>query len=485
MTNEQKLLHERLRYIKIQRSRLNFWVYCKTLHPDFYKDDREYLKEYCNILQAFYEKKLLRKNREPYKKLIVRMPPRHGKTRTLISWESWIFGINRKTKIITCSYNDDGAHEFSKFVRDGISEPKNQAHDIVYSDIFPETQIKRGSAAVKTWALKGTHFSYRGAGIRGSITGKGGNIIIIDDPVKNEEEAFNDNHLEKIWKWYTGTLLSRKESGALQVICHTPWCAGDLGSKVLTQKGADEWYVFSKPARVENKMLCPEILSRKEYDENKRDMDELIFSANYDLEIIQSKFLLYKKFKTYVELPRDEAGDIVYYEKTMICDTADTGEDHLCAVFGYVINQYFYVTDIYFTQEDISVTEEEAARRLITYKINVSYIEANSAGHSWGYHVEKILADEYRWYGTSFLLFTQTKNKQARIFSRHSSVNKRIIFPHDWKTRWPNFYHAVMTYKKIGTNAHDDAPDTLTMIIEYMDDGGYSSQDFDHDLIPG
>jgi len=486
MKDEDKILEYRLRLIDIEEARRNFWKFCQLLHPDFYKKDRQYLIDYCNILQSFYEGSLLRDNGKKYTKLIIKMPPRHGKTRTLILWEMWIFGKDNKFKFITCSYNDDSAQDFSKYVRDGISEEKNEESQIIYSDIFPSTKIKKGSAAMGKWALHGTHFSYKGAGIGGSITGKGGNGLIIDDPIKSADEAYNDNRLDKIWQWYTGTLLSRREKDALEIITHTPWAAGDIGTRILNSPGAEEWYVFSRTACEDKKMLCPEILDYSDYCRLKRDMDELIFSANYDLEIIESKFLLYNPFKTYTELPKDENGDIVYFEKAMICDTADTGEDFLSSIYGYIINNYFYVIDIYYTQDDISVTEEETARLLIENKIDTAYIESNSAGHAWGYHVEKILAEKYNWLGTSFLLFTQTKNKQARIFSKRGMVNKYIIFPHDWKSRFPIFYHAIMTYKKIGKNKHDDGPDMLTMVVEYMnEDYETIGTGFNHNLVPG
>lgn len=490
MENErQQLIYEELKYRKNQYlceiAKRDFWKFCKLLHPDFYKEDRDYLKKYCYVLQKFYEDKLYNQNGIVYKRLLIQMPPRHGKTRTLILWEQWIFGKNLQAKIITCSYNDDTAYDFSKYVRDGISEEKNKIDQIVYSDIFSKTKIKKGSGASGKWALEGSHFSYKGAGIQGSVTGKGGNYIIIDDPCKSADEAFNELRLEKIWKWYTGTILSRKEHNAKIIITHTPWCAGDLGGRVSTGKGKDDWFVFSKPAYLNGKMLCPDILNEQEYFENKRDMDPLIFSANYDLKIIESKNLLYKSFKTYAELPKDENNQLIYQEKIMFCDTADQGKDFLAAIFGYIINQYFYVTDIYYTQDDISITEEIAAEKITQGKYLSTYIEANSAGHSWAYHVEKILNEKYKWYGTNFLTFTQTKNKQSRIFSRSGGVNERIIFPLDWNILWPEFYHAVMTYQRIGVNKHDDAPDVLTMIIEYIDEGGgMINQEINHNIIP-
>lgn len=472
-------LAARRKYVLIQMAKIDFWEYCKVRHPDFYIESRPHLKKYCKTLQLLYERKLLRPNGKPYLKIIIRMPPQHGKTRTLILFEEWCFGQNPKEKIITCSYNDSTAYDFSKYVRDGILEIKNTQEQIVFSDIFPGIKIKKGTGAVEKWAIEGNHFSYIGAGIGGSLTSKGGSIKIIDDSIKNAEEAFNQNRLKKIWQWYTGTFLSRNEPGGniLEIICATPWCAGDIQNRILLSIGKDEWYVLNMPAYENKKMLCDDFLSFEQYTRLKRDADELIFSANYDLKIIESKFLLYKPFTTYTEFPRDEQGRVNYTAKVMVCDTADTGEDYLCAIYGLIVKNLFYVFDIYYTQADISVTENDVADRLLKYKINVAYIESNSAGHSFAYHTEQILKTVHKWHAVTFMTFTQSKNKETRIFSLSSEVNRRIIMPDDWKYRFPDFYQAVMTFQRQGKNLHDDAPDTLTICVEYMDNQGINFDD--------
>ncbi len=120
-----------------------------------------------------------------------------------------MFGKNPKEKIITASYNDTVASDFSRYTRDEIQASKIDPFMICYSDIFPNTQIKQGNASFEKWALEGQHFSYLGAGIGGSVTSKGGTILIVDDPIKGAKEAFNENYLNSNWIWYTNTFRSR------------------------------------------------------------------------------------------------------------------------------------------------------------------------------------------------------------------------------------------------------------------------------------
>jgi predicted phage terminase large subunit-like protein len=398
------------------------------------------------------------------------MPPRHGKTRTLILFCAWVLGRQYKTKIITSAYNDGLAFDFSKFVRNTISQDRSTIEEIIYSDIFPETKVKKDDSSVKQWALDKTFFTFKSAGKGGTITGKGGNYLIIDDPIKSAEDAFNMLQLEKDWLWYSGTWLSRKEHNALEIICHTPWAKNDIGGKI--QHEFDDYYLFRMPACTDDKMLCEEILSLKEYKKLEERMNDIIFQANYNLKRIDVKGLLYgSDWKTYNDIPIDEDGNEIYQDHIMFCDTADTGSDNLCAISGKLNKGLFYVTDVYYTKESVETTEPELARRLLDMKINNAQFEANAGGHAIATHIDQILKTQYDWHSTVINCFTQTKNKVSRIMSQAKVVKENIIFPVDWAIRWPKFFSDTTTYLKTGKNKHDDAPDTLTQIVEYIQEG--------------
>lgn len=440
----------------IELARREFWEFCKLRDPEFYCEERVYLRELCETLQALYEGKLLKSDGSTYKNLKIHLPPRHGKSRTLTNFSAWVFGKNIQNRIITASFNDELATDFSRYTRDIIMEERSEPDEIIYSDIFPETRIKRGDSAMQRWALEGSFFSYKGTGINGSITGKGGNIIMVDDPVKDAFIAYNDHALEKIWTWYSGTLIQRAEK-AIKILCMTPWSKKDLGG-ILSEKQPDEWFELTFPACTNGEMLCPDILDFNEYQELKDIGDKNIISANYDMVRLDVQGALYREFETYETKPRTFDRTVFY------SDTADTGTDYLCGVCGVQKDNFIYVTDVLFTQDPQEDTEPATADLLELNQIYEGWIESNNGGRGFARNVKRIL-DE-RGVPENIQWFHQSENKVARILTNAPLVQKYILFPEDWWNRWPEFYAHLRMYKRVGKNAHDDGPDTLTGLVE-------------------
>lgn len=480
------------REVRIRQARQSLWEYCKVESPDFYTENKFHLKIFCFVLQALYEKRLTKqlyidfvKQHAPYwfyqvevervaafsdrvfKKLMVNIPPRQGKSRTLVNFCKWAFGDNPRNKVITCSYNDDMASDFSRYTRDGITEGKTYPHEICYADVFPDTKIKRGNSGFEQWALEGSFFSYKGAGVGGSITGKGCNISIVDDPVKDAEEAFNENRLEKIWTWYTGTFLSRKEKDAIEIVNMTRWSKKDICGRVLSRKRADEWFVLKMEACYNNEhMLCEDLLPREMYDELHDNVDEMIFIANYHQEPVDVKGILYKQLKTYKELPKQFERIINY------TDTADEGDDYLCSIAAGVYEGEAYILDVYYTKEGMEVTEPETADMLVRNNVNKAHIESNNGGRGFARNVKRIIWEKHHVKSVIIKWFHQSKNKKARILANSSFVMEHIYFPEDWKERWPVFYEDLTSFQKEGKNKHDDCADTITGIAEIVSKRG-------------
>ena len=174
--------------LKCELARREFYEYCKLLYPQFYKKDRKYLKTMCDMLQEFYF------NDDEF--MIVNAPPRHGKSFTATNFVEWVLGINPTEKIMTGSYNEDLSKNFSKKVRNTITTEKIGENNIVYSDIFPNTKIKRGDGAMSLWGLEGGYNNYLATSPGGTATGFGCSLMIVDDLIKNAEEANNETALE-------------------------------------------------------------------------------------------------------------------------------------------------------------------------------------------------------------------------------------------------------------------------------------------------
>jgi predicted phage terminase large subunit-like protein len=285
------------------------------------------------------------------------------------------------------------------------------------------------------------------------------NCTIIDDPVKNANEAYNDNVLQGIYDWYTGTFLSRQEEegqGSINIINHTRWSTKDLCGRILNNpEMCDDWLVLSIPVWYKGEMLCPDILSYEKCKKLAGSMDTNIFNANYLQVPMDVEGRLFTKLKTYDTLPEGTEGCIAY------CDTADEGTDYLACIIGYIKDGEGYITDIYFTQDNMEVTEPELAKKLYENKVNNAKIESNNGGKGFARNVEKIIWDKYHTKQVNISWFHQTENKMARILTGSTFIINHVYFPKNWDKKYPEFYAAVMGFSKEGKNKHDDGVEAL------------------------
>ena len=452
-----------LNYSEIKKAlaRKDFFEYCNLKAPNFYKKDRNFLKRFCKDLQDFYK--------SDDEVLIVNMPPRHGKSRTVGCFVEWVLGNNLHEKIMTGSYNETLSTTFSKGVRNTIMEEKADADKIIYSDIFPGVAIKRGDGAMNMWSLENGYNNYLATSPTGTATGFGASLLIIDDLIKSALEANNADVLEKHWEWFTNTMLSRLEEGGKIIIVMTRWHSLDLAGRALehyTRIGAKIKHISYKAKQDDGTMLCPEILSEKSYENKRKAMGVDIAEANYQQNPIDIKGRLYSKFKTYTELPKDSKGNAVYSAVKNYTDTADTGDDYLCSINYVEYNHEAYVINVIYTKDGMEITEPAVAKMLYEDKVNDADIESNNGGRGFARNVEAILKNQYGSNRTVINPFFQSKNKQSRILSNSTWVMNHIYFPVNWMDRFPEYYEAMSRYQKEGKNAHDDAPDATTGIAE-------------------
>ena len=450
-----------VRGAQIELARRDFWSYCNLKAPQFYKQDRIYLKDFCQELQSFHEGKAERI-------LIVNMPPRHGKSRTLGCFEEWILGKNTQEKIITGSYNETLSTTFAKNVRNTIAERKADRDRVVYSDIFPKTRIKYGDGSMNLWSLEGGYNNFLATSPTGTATGFGADIMVIDDVIKNAEEANNAAVLEKHWEWFVNTMLSRLEEGGKIVICMTRWHSMDLAGRALVffrEAGQSVRHVSYKALQDDGTMLCPEILSEQSYREKIRAMGADIASANYQQIPIDIKGRLYSSFKTYEKLPCDSAGQWLFTAVRNYTDTADEGDDYLCSINYGVYNQEVYILNLLYTKAPMEETEPATAKMLLEDHVQLAVIESNNGGRGFARAVQQQLRN----LGSNFCdvqTFHQRKNKQARILTNATWIMNHVYFPVNWRDRWPEYYDSMICFQREGKNAHDDAQDATTGIVE-------------------
>ena len=195
------------------------------------------------------------------KRVIINMAPRHTKSEfSSYLLPSWMIGKNPKLKIIQATHTTELAVRFGR-------KAKNLIDSQEYQKIF-QTKLREDSKAAGRWETNegGEYFA---AGVGGSITGRGADLLIIDDP-HSEQDALNTNALERTWEWYTSGPRQRLQPGGVIVVVMTRWNTKDLTGRLINSQKeakADQWEVIEFPAILPNdKPLWPEYWKLEELE---------------------------------------------------------------------------------------------------------------------------------------------------------------------------------------------------------------------------
>lgn len=236
-------------------------------------------------------------------RIIVNAPPRHGKSELVSHWlPTWYIEHNPDKQIILSSYGGDFAGEWGKKVRDEFTMNR-----------YCCATLRTDSRAVESW-LTVDGGGMKTAGVGGPITGRGGNLIIIDDPHKNWEEAMSPQARDRVIDWFNSTLYTRLEPGASIILIQTRWHEMDLAGYLMTSH-SDPWELIRFPAlaedtvdiigRAEGEALCPERFTSARLNEIKAVVGSHIFAGLYQQRPAPIMGGIVKRdwFKLYAELP--------------------------------------------------------------------------------------------------------------------------------------------------------------------------------------
>jgi predicted phage terminase large subunit-like protein len=173
-------------------------------------------------------------------RLMIFMPPRHGKSELASKrFPAWCLGRDPKRQIIAASYNSDLANDFGRNVRNLVAEPE-------FSEVFRGVTLAPDSQAANR--MNTNHGgTYVAAGVGTAVTGRGAHIALIDDPFKDREEADSQRRRDMVWDWYRSTLYTRLMPGGAVVVVQTRWHEDDLAGRLLEHEG-DQWEVLDLPA---------------------------------------------------------------------------------------------------------------------------------------------------------------------------------------------------------------------------------------------
>ena len=222
--------------------------------------------------------KLEKVARGELKRLIVNMPPRHSKSEfASYLMPAWFLGRNPKLKIIQATHNTELAVRFGRKVRDLIDTPD-------FHTIFPDTGLKADDKAAGRWGTSagGEYFA---AGVGAAMTGRGADLLIIDDP-HSEQDAFSDKALDEAYEWYQTGPRQRLQPGGAIVIVMTRWSKKDLTGKLIKrmmqEKGGDEWELIEFPAIMPSgNPLWPEFWKLEELEATKSSIPPSKWAAQY------------------------------------------------------------------------------------------------------------------------------------------------------------------------------------------------------------
>ena len=211
------------------------------------------------------------------KRLIINMPPRHTKSEfASYLLPAWMIGKNPKLKIIQATHTADLAIDFGR-------KTKNLVDQANYKELFP-TRLQEDSQAAGKWKTdKGGE--YFAAGVGGAITGRGADLLIIDDPHKEQDIRADGKAFEKAMNWYTSGPRQRLQPGGAIVIVMTRWSTKDVTGQLLkaqSEEGSDQWDVVELPALLpDGKPVWPEFWTSEELLKTKASIPVSNWNAQY------------------------------------------------------------------------------------------------------------------------------------------------------------------------------------------------------------
>lgn len=434
------------------------------------------------------------------KRLIINMPPRYSKTEIVVkSFMGWGFALNPKCKFLHLSYSDILVNDNSATIRSMMMEP-------LYKTLFPESALEKEKGSSTRWKTVAGGELYA-VSTQGQVTGFGAGLvdevdeenlttddltfdknlneilgligakenifngaIVIDDPIK-PEDAESDIVRDRINNRFETTIRNRVNSRETPIIIIMQRLHEDDLCGYLMDKEPDEWTVLSLPAILTNE----ETGERQALWPMKHTLDELlkiravnpiVFDTQYMQDPKPKEGLMYENFRVYMpeQLPFGKNAN----RKWNYTDTADTGADKLCSICFIDTPDTAYVTDVLFTDKPMEVTEPELSHMLTNNGTVRAKIESNNGGRGFGRAVKKILRYTLHNFRCAIEFFTQTENKYSRIYTNSANVMCDVAFPYGWEKKWPEFHHALTSYRKDNKkkSQHDDAPDALTGVYE-------------------
>jgi predicted phage terminase large subunit-like protein len=403
------------------------------------------------------------------KRLIINMPPRHTKSEfASYLLPAWFLGKFPNKKVIQSSNTGELAVGFGRKVR-------NLVDSEVYHSNFPELQLQADSKAAGRWnTSKGG--DYFAIGVGGTVTGKGADLLIIDDPHSEQEAAMaasNPEIYDKVYEWYTSGPRQRLQPGGSIVIVMTRWAQRDLTGQVLkaaAQRSGEEWEVIEFPAILpSNTPLWPEFWSMQELTALKDELPNSKWQAQYQQNPVGNESAIVKR-DWWQWWEEDDPPDCEYILQTW--DTAfeknnraDYSAGTTWGIFTHHKDQTknIILLNTYKKRVEYPDLKRDVLKEYNEYEPDGVLIEKKASGAPLIY--------ELRAMGIPAQEFTPGKGQDK--IARLNAVSDIIASGKVWvpRTRWAE--ELVDEIAAFPSGEHDDLVDATTLALMRFRQGGF------------
>ena len=404
------------------------------------------------------------------KRLIINMPPRHTKSEfASFMLPAWFLGRFPGKKIIQCSNTAELAVGFGRKVR-------NLVDSEVYAKIFPNVALRSDSKAAGRWSTN-ANGEYFAIGVGGTVTGKGADLLIIDDPHSEQEAALaagDPSVFDKVYEWYTSGPRQRLQPGGSIVVVMTRWSKRDLTGKILqamTDRDGDEWEIIELPAILPSeKPLWPEFWSYDELSKLRIELPLSKWSAQYQQNPTSEEGALVKR-EWWMEWEKE----IPPYCQFIIqsWDTAFTKNERsdysACTTWGVFFKDenendpHIILLDALKERMEFPELKQRAMEMYQEWQPDAFIVEAKASGAP--------LIFELRRMGIPVQEFTPTRGNDK--ISRLNSVTDLFASGKVWapRKRWAE--EVIEEMAAFPNSDHDDLVDSSTQALIRFRKGGF------------
>lgn len=390
-------------------------------------------------------------------------------------------------------FNLSSAHSsiLTRSLYDGVLEIINDPVEYTWHEIFPNVEMQGTNAKETTVNLErnGRFKTWTFRSIDGSLTGatRCNRFLTADDLVSGIEEALNKNRLDTLWTKVVNDLRSRRLEGCKEFYIATRWSVHDpIGKLQQLYAGNPRARFIAVPALDENGksnfLFTVNGFSEKYFNDAKESMDEISYNCLYQQQPVEREGLLLppdklKRFffgkedvpdgctDEYTIIPDREA-DAIW----AVCDTKDKGTDFESLPIAYQYGDKFFVPDVVFDDTtDYDILDRKTADILIKHNPHKIRFESNNVGNRVAHNIQKIISGKCR---ADIETRPTQANKETKILVNSDYISKHFYFLHPSqykpKSDYGLFMGNVTTYTTRAKVSHDDGPDSLAMMAEYV-----------------